>query len=48
MHIPSALIYQSESSALMDIWLDDYDIQELIAYFAISEKGWSNENIGMH
>jgi hypothetical protein len=32
----------------MDTWLDDYDSQNLTAYFAISEKGWSNENIGMH
>jgi hypothetical protein len=48
MHIPPALIYQSESSALMDTWLDDYDTQELTAYFATSEKGWSNENMGMH
>jgi hypothetical protein len=48
MHISSALIYQSESGALMNIWFDDYDIQELTAYFATSEKDWSNENIGMH
>jgi hypothetical protein len=26
IHIPPALIYQSESGALMDIGLDDYDI----------------------
>jgi hypothetical protein len=48
MHIPSALIYQSESGALMDTWLDNYDSQDLTAYFATSEKGWSNENMGMH
>jgi hypothetical protein len=48
MHISSALIYQSESGALMNTWLNDYDIQELTAYFATSEKGWSNENMGMH
>jgi hypothetical protein len=38
MHILSAFIYQSESGALMDTWLDDYDSQDLTAYFAISEK----------
>jgi hypothetical protein len=48
MHIPSAFIYQSDSGALMDTWLDDYDEQELTVYFAISEKGWSNENMGMY
>jgi hypothetical protein len=48
MYISPALIYQSESGALMDTWLDDYDNQDLTAYFAISEKGWSNENMGMH
>jgi hypothetical protein len=48
IHIPPALIYQSESGVLMDTWLDDYDLQELTVYFATSEKGWSNENIGMH
>jgi hypothetical protein len=48
MHISPALIYQSESGALMDTWLDNYDSQDLTPYFAISEKGWSNENIGMH
>jgi hypothetical protein len=26
MHIPPALIYQSDSGALIDIWLDDYDV----------------------
>jgi hypothetical protein len=48
MYIPPAFIYQSESGALMDTWFDDYDSQDLIAYFAISEKDWSNENMGMH
>jgi hypothetical protein len=48
MHISPALIYQSESGALMDTWLDNYDSQDLTAYFATSEKDWSNENMGMH
>jgi hypothetical protein len=48
MYIPPALIYQSESGALMDTWLNNYNSQDLTAYFAISEKDWSNENIGMH
>jgi hypothetical protein len=48
MHISSAFIYQSESGALMDMWLDNYNSQNLTAYFATSEKDWSNENMGMH
>ena len=32
----------------MDTWLDDYDDKNEIAYFAATQKGWSNENIGIH
>jgi hypothetical protein len=31
----------------MDTWLNNYNSQDLTAYFAISEKDWSNENIRM-
>jgi hypothetical protein len=48
MHILPVFIYQSESGALMDTWLNNYDSQDLTAYFATSEKDWSNENMGMH
>lgn len=46
--IPPTLIYESESGDLMDTWLDDYNEEEEIAYFATSQKGWSNENIGVY
>jgi len=42
------LIYKSESGAIMDTWLDDYDDENEIAYFAVTQKGWSNENIGVY
>jgi hypothetical protein len=48
MYISSVFIYQSESGVLMNTWLDDYDSQDLTAYFATSEKGWSNENMGIY
>jgi len=41
-------IYKSESGAIMDTWLDDFDDGNEIAYFAVTQKGWSNENIGVY
>jgi hypothetical protein len=34
-----ALIYKSESGAIMDTWLDDYDDKNEIVYFAATQKG---------
>src|SRR6266498_262685 len=42
------LIYKSESGAIMDTWLNDYDDENEITYFAATQKGWSNENIGVY
>jgi hypothetical protein len=44
--LPAALIYQGKSRDLMDTWLDDLDEHD-IAYFASSEKGWSNDAYGL-
>jgi len=46
-HLPPALIYQSESGDLQDSWLEDFDGKKESAYFASSEKGWSNEVLGL-
>ena len=46
--IPPALIYKSESGEIMDTWLDDYDQDGEMAFFATSQKGWSNEDLGMY
>ena len=46
-HIPPALIYQSESGDLQHSWLQDFDSEKESAYFASSEKGWSNEVLGL-
>jgi hypothetical protein len=46
--ISSALIYKSESGAIQDIWLDDFDEEKEIAHFAVTQKGWSNENAELY
>src|SRR6266498_5517340 len=46
--IPSALIYKSESGAIMDTWLDNFDDGNEITYFTATQKGWSNENIRVY
>ncbi|EED11969.1 conserved hypothetical protein [Talaromyces stipitatus ATCC 10500] len=43
--IPPALIYQGESGDLQDTWLKDFDGSREKAYFATSEKGWTNEEL---
>jgi hypothetical protein len=37
--IPPTLIYQSESGLIQDTWLDNFDENEKIAYFAATQKG---------
>ena len=37
--IPPALIYQSESGLIQDTWLDDFDENGEVAYFAATQKG---------
>ena len=44
--IPPGLIYQGESGDLQDVWLEDFDDSEK-AYFGVSRKGWTNEELGM-
>jgi hypothetical protein len=45
--IPPALIYQGESGDLQDVWLEDFDSSSELAYFGVSKKGWTNEELGM-
>ena len=45
--IPPALIYQGQSNDLQDTWLDDFDDSKDLAFFASSEKGWSNDLLGL-
>jgi hypothetical protein len=45
--IPPALIYQGKSGDLQDTWLEDFDSSSEEAHFAVSEKGWPNEQLGI-
>jgi hypothetical protein len=42
-----ALIYQGKSLYLQDSWLDNFKPAEHHAFFATSQKGWSNEELGL-
>ena len=42
-----ALIYQGATYDLQDTWLEDYDHSSEEAYFAVSKKGWTNEDLGL-
>ena len=44
-YIPPLLIYQGQSHDLLDTWVQDVNDTE--AYFAASEKGWTNNNLGL-
>ena len=41
------LIYAGKSHDLQDSWVEDFDHSEDQAFFASSEKGWTNENLGI-
>jgi hypothetical protein len=45
--VAPALIYQGASSDLQDTWLDEFDHSQDLAFFASSEKGWSNDRLGL-
>lgn len=44
--LPPGLIYESGAGNLMSTWFDDFKPDEHEAFFAASESGWSNEDIG--
>jgi DDE superfamily endonuclease len=46
--ISLTVIYQSESGLIQDTWLDDLDENGEITYFTATQKGWTNENIGLY
>jgi DDE superfamily endonuclease len=45
--VAPALIYQGASHDLQDTWLDGFDDSQDLAFFASSEKGWSNDQLGL-
>lgn len=44
--LPPAIIYQAQSGNIQDTWLDRFDPKEQCCFFASSETGWTNENLG--
>jgi hypothetical protein len=45
--MPPCLIYASESSDLQDTWIEQFDDVNDEAYFASTQKGWTNDKIGL-
>ena len=43
--IPPTLIYQGQSYDLLDTWVEGLNNTEV--YFAVSEKGWTNNKLGL-
>ena len=44
--LPPALIYQGDSGTLQDTWVEDWTPDQE-AYFAVSSKGWSSDELGL-
>ena len=44
--LPPALIYQGDSGTLQDTWVEDWTPDQE-AYFAVSLKGWSSDELGL-
>ena len=44
--LPAGLIYQGASYDLQDTWLDDFNSNDEVAYFAASANGWSCNSLG--
>ena len=45
--LPPALIYRGKFNDLQDSWLEDFDYLTEVAYFASSQKGWTNDKLGL-
>ena len=43
--LPPALIYAGMSQDLQDTWLENFDTSTHQAYFAVSERGWTNDEL---
>ena len=40
-----ALVYQGNTHDLQDTWLEDFNHSSKKAHFAVSKKGWTNEEL---
>ncbi|EED14978.1 conserved hypothetical protein [Talaromyces stipitatus ATCC 10500] len=46
--ISPSLIYSAKSGNIQDSWLQDFDPKAQRCFFAASESGWTNNDIGYH
>jgi hypothetical protein len=45
--LPPCIIYSAKSGNLQTSWLEDFKPEEHTCYFASSEKGWTNDQLGL-
>ena len=45
-YLPSAIIYSATTGNLQISWLEDFDSEKHTVYFASSEKGCTNDQLG--
>ena len=45
--IPPAIIYASQSGNLQNSWVEDFYPETQACHFAASEKGWTNNELGL-
>jgi uncharacterized protein YndB with AHSA1/START domain len=45
-YLPPAIIYSATTGNLQTSWLEDFDPEKHTVYFASSEKGWTNDQLG--
>ena len=45
--IPPALIYAADSENIQNVWVEDVKVGEHMAFFGVSQSGWSNDSLGM-
>jgi hypothetical protein len=45
--LPPALIYAADSKNIQDTWVEDVKVGEHMAFFGVSDSGWSNDGLGL-
>ena len=46
-YLPPAIIYSTMTGNLQMSWLEDFDPKKHTVYFTSSEKGWTNDQLGL-
>ena len=45
--LPPGLIYPADSKNIQDVWVEDVKVEEHMAFFGVSQSGWSNDGLGL-